>query len=301
MNFADLNAAVTDFRHACSTQIDPLSLSEVGVRGPAGASDEAAFLRLTAWSYALLFECGRILIPFLLQVQLPGAANGNRRSHDETLRIVHALRTWLFHSLTPHKEHDITVSKIVSDWFLRVCNSTSPQTSRQWSSSFESLCMQVFELVRNCTVAVSEIATAGADSKWILDNLRLRLGRDWPAHQFDAIVDDAASRLGETINARALRERRIADWRKFLSTLPEDADLQREMERLIDAEVANHFNALLPLTTRELMEVLNLDPGPRVKTAIEALRRAHESGIRDRNELIATIARELQVDIPQGN
>ena len=45
-------------------------MGETGVGGPAGTADEAAFLRLTAWSFAILFEQGRITIPFLLQGEL---------------------------------------------------------------------------------------------------------------------------------------------------------------------------------------------------------------------------------------
>ena len=65
----------------------------------------------------------------------------------------------------------------------------------------------------------------------------------------------------------------------FLAALADDADIEIEMERLIDGEVATHFRSILPISTRELMDSLGLQPGPIVKEAIDALRRVYESGI----------------------
>lgn len=300
MNFADLNAAVSDLRHACDTQIDPKALVEVGVRGPAGTADEAAFLRLTAWCYVLLYEAGRTSIPFLLQLSLPGSDANRGEAHRTTRSLVQALRTWLFHSLTSNKDHDLAISKAVSQWFLTACRETSPHTIDQWESSFQRLCTDVFLLIRHCTTTISAIAAASEDREMLLSDLRRRLSREWPAHKFDAMIEDSASRLGETINAKAFRERRIADWRLFLAVLADDADIESEMERLIDGEVATHFRAILPISTRELMDSLDLQPGPRVKEAIDALRKVYESGLRGHHEIIAAVRKELQLDQGSG-
>jgi hypothetical protein len=124
----------------------------------------------------------------------------------------------------------------------------------------------------------------------IFDDLRRRLLREWEPHQYDELIEDAATRMGETINAKPLRDRHISEWRKYLASLTDDADCQREMERVIDGEVANHFRATLPMTARELMEGLQLDPGPAVKRAIELMRQLHDSGVRDKQELLSRVA-----------
>jgi hypothetical protein len=293
MNFAELHARASDLRHAFQTQVGPKAMGETGVRGPAGTADEAAFLRLTAWSFAILFEQGRITIPFLLQESLPNASAFEVKRHRETRAIIQSLRTWLFHSLTADNEHDLTISKAVSAWFLTTCGSTSPQKPSDWESCFRAQCAEVSELMTYCTTIISGIAAAREDAKMIFDDLRRRLLREWEPHQYDALIEDAATRMGETINARPLRDRHISEWRKYLASLTDDADCQREMERVIDGEVANHFRATLPLTARELMEGLQLEPGPAVKRAIELLRQLHDSGVRDKQKLLSGVAAGL--------
>jgi hypothetical protein len=147
---------------------------------------------------------------------------------------------------------------------------------------------------------ISEVAGAPEDAEMIFGDLRRRLKREWAPHEFDALIEEAATRLGEKINARAFRERRIADWRRYLASLPDDADCSREMERVIDGEVANHFRSILPVSIRELVENLGLTPGPIVKRAVDILRQLHEGGVRDKQELLAQVATILRSEDKQS-
>ena len=269
-------------------------------KGPCWYCRRSGLLKTDGLVLCFALRTGRTSIPFLLQLSLPGSDAKRVEAHRTTRGHVQALRTWLFHSLTSNKDHDLAISKAVSQWFLTACRETSPQTADQWESSFERLCTDVLLLVRHCTTTISALAAASEDREMLISDLRRRLSREWSAHKFDAMVEDSASRLGETINAKAFRERRIADWRLFLAALADDADIESEMERLIDGEVATHFRSILPISTRELMDSLGLQPGPRVKEAIDALRRVYESGIRGRHEIIAAVRRELQPDQGSG-
>jgi hypothetical protein len=296
MNFADLNAQVADFRHALQTQIDPKAMGEVGVRGPAGSSDEAAFLRLAAWCFGLLFEQGRITIPFLLNESLPDASPAEIKTHKTTRSLAQALRTWLFHSLTAEKEHDLAISKNVSTWFLATCGSTSPQNTSEWQTCFGALCAQVTALIAYCTKTVSKIVTAKEDAEMIVTNLRNRLKREWAPYQFDELVENAAARLGEKINARSFRDSRLSEWRKFLASLPDDADCVLEMERRIDGEVADHFRATLSIPLRELSLILDVESGPELKVAVEKVRQLEASGLRGKAELLEALKIEIRTE-----
>lgn len=145
-------------------------------------------------------------------------------------------------------------------------------------------------------VNLSLVAASAEDRDTVFLDLRRRLNRDWAANTFDRIVDDAAARLGERVNAKAFRERRIGEWRKYLSTIPEDADAEAEMERIIDGEISDYFRSRLPIGTRELMDALGLDPGPGVKRAIEIAKRVFDSGVHDRTELIVRTRSEFQAE-----
>ncbi len=293
MTFADVQAGVTDLRHALQTQVDPAAFKDIGVRGPAGRSDEAAFLRLTAWCFSFLFEEGRIVIPFLLQDGMPGGEKGEAARYRGTRKTVQNLRTWFFHSLTAASKHDLAVSKAASVWFLATCKSTSPQTDEHWKQCFEILCRDVAGLARHCLGVISAIAASPEDTKTTFADLQRRINREWAPFQFDSVVENAAARLGERINARDFRDPRLDAWRKFVAALPDDVDIAREVERLIDGEVANHFRALLPISLSELTDELDLTPGVQVKHAVEVLRSLQDRGISDRAVMLESVRKEL--------
>jgi hypothetical protein len=113
-------------------------------------------------------------------------------------------------------------------------------------------------------------------------------------YQFDRVVEDAAARLGEKINARAFRDRHLPTWRTFLASLPDYADPIIELERLIDGQVADHFRSQLPIRTQEIMDALELEPGPDVKRAVEIVKRLFNSGVRNRDDLIARARAEFE-------
>ena len=70
--------------------------------------------------------------------------------------------------------------------------------------AFRAQCAEVSELIICCSTIISGIAAAREDAKMIFDDLRRRLLREWEPHQYDALIEDAATRMGETINARPL-------------------------------------------------------------------------------------------------
>ena len=297
MTFSDVQAGVADLRHALQTQIDPAALKDIGVRGPAGRADEAAFLRLTAWSYSFLFEQGRIVIPFLLQDGIAASDKAEAPRHRATRKAVQHLRTWFFHSLAAESKHDLAVSKAASAWFLTACKSTSPQTDDHWRACFEALSKDVAGLAQHCLKVISSVAASADDTKLVFADLKRRINREWAPFQFDAVVESSAARLGEKINAREFRDPRLDSWRKFVGSLPDDADIAREVERLIDGEVTNHFRALLPISLRELVEELDLAPGVQVKHAVEVLRSRQDRGITDRGQLLDAIRTELSLPV----
>jgi len=270
-----------------------LTSGDMNIRPPASEEDEAAFLRLTGWCYVLLFEAGRVSIPFLLELRGGTLPLGSAGPHIATRKMVQGLRTALSHNLGFQSNHELEIRKAVSVWFLETCQEVVPSSAAAWRTCFVRLCNDVVALLNYCSTMLSSVATSVEDRDNTFDSLRRRLSLDWPAHEFDALIEDAAARLGEKINARSFRDPRLPSWRRFLGTLPQSADPRLEMERLIDGEVAEHFRSVLPIRTNEIMQRLNLTPGPRVKAAVEMAKRIHESGIREREMLLKRLEEEF--------
>ena len=97
MPFPQLNSDVLALRNAIQSYIGPEALPEIRLAHPSGNSDEASFLRLTSWNYSLLFEVGRVTIPFLLK--LPSPDRGPDKQLRESRESVRSLRTLASHNL----------------------------------------------------------------------------------------------------------------------------------------------------------------------------------------------------------
>ena len=282
MSFATLNAAVNDLRNGLCTQVSDSAFLSVNSRPPTGSSDEASFLRLTTWCYILIFEAGRVSIRYLLKVPPPFGDDERSKSANKICKNVQLLRTWFFHNLG----FDDTKRKDVSNWFLSQCKVISPTEKKHWRACIKALCNEGIELVVYCNEVLSKIATSGEDKDTLFQDLNNCLERNWPAHEFDKLVSDAASNIGEDIDVVKFRATKLTTWRKFLEQQPEGADLKREVTRIVERDVHDHFRSILPVTTEEIMTVLNLDPGPKVGCAIELTRAIFNDGVRNPEDLL---------------
>ncbi len=113
--------------------------------------------------------------------------------------------------------------------------------------------------------------------------------RDWPGHEFDRIVGDAATRFGMSIDARKFRESRLGRWRTFLESIAEGEDPEIQMTRMIERDLLDHAALVLPIDGRDVMSVLGLDPGPAVARALHRARELFRSGIIGRDELLKAL------------
>lgn len=295
MSFAELNAAVVALTEGLRIHVDTNSIASVNTRPPASSDDEVGFLRLTTWSYSLIFEAGRTSIALLLSVPPANGASASQDRHRATVEAVQQLRTWLHHNLGFDSDRELSIRRAVSEWFIQACGATAPMTPDQWAKCFGRLCADVKAMVDHCLEVLSGIMRSVEDREQVLETWRCRLQRNWEAHRFDQLVADSASRLGESINARAFRERRLPEWKRFLESIPEQEDPVPKMERLIDLEVFNHVRAAPPFGAKDLMAELGLSPGPTVKEALRLLREGFEGGINAKPELLKYVRDRLEL------
>lgn len=288
MKFTQLNVEFVSLRNSLRTFVSDDALGEISVQPPAG-DDEASFLRLIAWSYVLIFETGRVTIPYLLK--LPAGVHHTEARPDSACDLVHDLRTWSFHNLGYADEHGVSISKRVTRWFIDACGANPPRDSEGWRSCFERLCTEVGAVLVYCRGALELVLVESEDGNDIACDLRRRLNRNWPAHKFDMLVSDAARRMGKTIDAPKFRQSRLPRWRQFLETIPKYDNPEAQIVRLIEHDLLDHFESMLPIDGNDIMGTLGLESGPKVGQALSEARRIHRSGITDRGELLDHLKR----------
>ena len=284
MKFAALNAAVVDLRNSLRSFVGEDAISEITVRPPVGEGDETSFLRLVTWSYALVFEAGRVTIPHLLQlpVGIPGTSSDPKVARD----FVRDLRTWSSHNLGFESDRDVVMSRHVQLWFVRTCEACPPEGVEAWRNCFLALCSEVGAIVTHCQNAMTSVLSAPDDGQAATADLRRRINRAWPARKFHELVGDAAIRFGTRVDARKFCAPRLPKWQDFLESLPDRDDPEGYMIRMIERDLLDHFAEVLPIDGRDVMNALGLDPGPEVGSALHRARELFRSGVRDPTKLL---------------
>ena len=115
MEFAELNAAVVKLRHSLHRFVSENALSEITIQHPNSDHDEASFMRLVNWSYVLLFEAGRVAIPYL--IKLPSEIPDAKSDLQANRQLVRSLRTWSSHNMNLSGERDRAILRQVKLWF----------------------------------------------------------------------------------------------------------------------------------------------------------------------------------------
>ena len=284
MTFTSLNAATTALWSSLRSFVGDSAVNEILVRPPAAEDDEASFLRLVAWAYVMTFEAGRVAVPYLLEISR--FQYEKRPNPKEARNLIHALRTWSFHNLGFSNERDADMSRRVQLWFIDSCGQNPPADANAWRSCFQALCAEVETIVAHCQHAMTTVLSSSDDGEAATADLRRRIDRAWPAHKFHTHVDDAAVRLGITVDATKFSAPRLAKWQRFLESLPEGDEPVTHMIRLVERDLLDYTADVLPIDGRDVMSVLGLSSGPDVGSALRFARELYQSGIRDREDLL---------------
>ena len=289
MKFSELNAEFSGLRNSLRVFVGEDALDEISVPLPYG-EDEASFLRLVAWSYVFAFEAGRVTVPYLLR--LPSGASRHQTEPREALDLLHDLRTWSFHNLGFSDERNIETAKRVHRWFITNGEASPPNSVKGWQHCFEGLCIEVGSIVSHCKGAIELVLTGPEDGEDVIADMKRRLDRNWPAYRFDQLVGDAAARIGQKLDVPKFRQSRLGKWRGFLQTIPNDDDPQILLTRLIERDILDHFESVLPIDTHDVMDALDITPGPEVGSALRRARWFFDSGVRDPKQLLSRLKLE---------
>jgi hypothetical protein len=124
---------------------------------------------------------------------------------------------------------------------------------------------------------VRHIELDGDGARQHIEEWRRRLDRNWAGAAFDPLIDDAKYRLArETLNTVAFRNRHVDKWRKHLEMLEDGFEFEFEATRLIEKTLLDDDSVVLPITGRDVIEYLGVEPGPQVGALLEQARRYFE-------------------------
>ncbi|MCZ0937621.1 MAG: hypothetical protein OXJ55_03220 [Caldilineaceae bacterium] len=160
------------------------------------------------------------------------------------------------------------------NWLREKSGTDSPKLEHQWKDCFESLCTEVSEVVIHCHGAFDTVLKSHTDGEGAIEDLRKRLDRNWPTEKFGILVKEILTLLDQDLNVPVFRDRHLKKWRRYLNDLSEKDDLETKMIRLIERDVLNHLDEILPIDGRDII-ALGIPQGPDVGIALRKARELH--------------------------
>ena len=275
------------------------AFDDVNVLLPDPASPEPAFLRATSWLYCLYFEAGRVSLTFLRRLGEAHSISA-RDVGDTHVEAVRCLRTELHHNLG-FADSDLTARTVAENWRRRACGTSLPQSLEQWKACYERLVGDSAAFLDELDMVVRRIESDGELAQPHLDEWRRRLTRSWTAPAFDMLIDDAKRRLGRSaLNTVAFRNRYVDRWRKHLEALEDGFDFDLEVTRLIEIALLSEDAVVLPITGRDVVEVLQIRPGAEIGLLLGEARRYFELYGGTKDDVLKHLRNYRDAERPNG-
>lgn len=217
-------------------------VEQVSLDTPDEDGSEAAFIKTVLWGYVFWFEACHPAGRHLLDI----VRNTSPSQHASAARVfkdIQSLRTYATHNLLPSSRSDQYQLDQARAWLAE-----NGAAARDWSACTTKLCAT---LATNLSILCDHweaIIASPEDSGVAIQRLVAAVDRDWPAHMYDRMIDEAASRLGLAgLNPVAFRQQRLDDWRKIASLFADRAAAEAALARAIQQELEAKFGqALLP-------------------------------------------------------
>jgi len=181
----------------------------------------------------------------------------------------------------------LTARTVAENWRRRACGTSLPHSPEQWKACYERLVADAATFLDGLDLTVRRIESEGELARQHLDEWLRRLTRSWAAAAFDPLVDEAKRRLSRTaLNTVAFRNRYVDRWRKHLEALEDGFDFDFEVTRLVEMAMLSEDGVILPITGRDVVDVLQIRPGPEIGVLLEEARRHFEVNRSTREELL---------------
>ncbi|MFE9501969.1 hypothetical protein ACFYO6_05565 [Streptomyces anthocyanicus] len=282
VEFVRLRERIDDLSRALLASATPV-FGTVSLPTPnVDASPELAFIRTASWLYSHYKEAGRVSVKFLMD--RPAVQNlPEIRAHE---RLVHALRTWSQHTINPAPgNHDRGILKTCSDWFEEACAALLPSSDEDWRQALNVLLRESCAFVSQLTKQVEDIRADDARAQ-ICQQWEDRIARDWPAYRFHEIVSTVANDMGRnTVDPVALFRRSENEIRKVLR-ITNESDLEFAARQCIERVLLTEVSKLLPITGRDIIDTLGVEPGQKVGELLQEARKIYEEDQCTRDQLL---------------
>lgn len=235
MNFAAVKAAANALGTRLANDTGRQLFQAMTIEEPVGSEDELHFFRLVHWSYILINEAANVPLKHL--ISLVRVSGGEALSRVGTVRqAVHVLRTVNSHNLAGDENGADKMRR------ARVWLTEHGGEPTDWKACCIALCSGMVDLLNECETAWKRAVETQEDRAIAVTQLLQAVERSWSPHQFDALVQEAASALNlEGFDVSAYRDANIEQWRSFALYFVDRRSAEDGIRRAIRTELRNRF------------------------------------------------------------
>lgn len=258
---------------------------------------ELGFIRVVSWLYVHYFESGKLGTEFLTELIRRFAAE-KAESSQKHRSLVQRLRTYCQHNLDPSQDHSKDISRACESWFSSHCGTPVPRADEHWEKILRVISSDA-SMYLGCLRDILRIIESDPEAAQITSQWQLRIRRFHAPHEFDALISEVAADLGkEGLDPVKLRKRYYDKWRKEFEVKTDDCNFDLEARKLIEHVLLSEQQSVLPITGLDVMNALNIPPGPRVKEILLEARHIYDTSPCIKEELLERLSEQLGIESP---
>jgi hypothetical protein len=239
MSFASLNQAAERLRKSLRVATGIDLIDSVSLEAPQDDASEISFHKSILWGYAFWYEAcqpaGRHLLNIVRNTSRESYSLANRAFLD-----VQNLRTFKAHNLSLASKSDqykLTQAKV---WLAQ-----NRAAESDWGFCINSLCEALARALNILCDRWEVLVNSSEDAESAIQDLIGAINREWPAHLFDRIIEDASALLDlPDLDSAAYRKMRLDDWRRITDLFTERVSAEAAVKRAIIQELTMKFGRL---------------------------------------------------------
>jgi hypothetical protein len=236
MKFADVKVACDQFGLLLLTTTSRRYIAPISVEEPTGTEDELHFFKLVLWCYVFWFEACHPAgkhIASLLRTSTPT----DYKKVMDAFRAVQQLRTVRAHNMQPTSKEDEYKTTQAGLWLT-----TSGGEPTDWQKCCRRLCESIATSVGLLHRTWTAVTSEDDDAEIGKAQLQMAVDREWPAHRFDRLLEEAAARAGlESLDIVAYRTTRLTRWQELAKFFVDSQDAEQALRRAILRELEDIF------------------------------------------------------------
>jgi hypothetical protein len=248
---------------------------QISLRNPRFEPAELGFYQVVAWLYGLYYEAGRISFPWLLKQAAVVNPDNNCQLiyHFDALR---QLRTYISHNLVLESSHDRGVQTDCQQWFKDQCGSLLPGSDPEWNECLNALLVGAVDFLNSLNNCV-RLLEQDAAVIYIIRDWEFRLRRYHPKIDFQRIVEVVSTDIGhQYIDTEKVTNKYFDEWTAQLQSLVGDFDFESEARKRIEHTLIHDAQVPLPVTGKDIITRLKVQPGPVVGQLLRDARIKYE-------------------------